>query len=231
MKILLFLTVLLSLMIPQQSQVNDASAIAVLSYKWMRARRVIENPEADGITPPASAMIAANKNFARNVRVNDPQGVRDPNADTLDGRSAQMEKNVQEARSPRMKPVDGFSYRIKVQNNATNAIEVLFWEYQFSDGSNQPNVTRHQFICGVSIRPGKDKELEGFSMTSPGGVINVDALTRKSPNPLQENVVINRVEYADGSMWQRSDWSLKEVKPTYERALKEPWLPGMCKTL
>lgn len=231
MKILLFLTVLLSLMIPQQSQVNDASAIAVLSYKWMRARRVIENPEADGITPPASAMIAANKNFARNVRVNDPQGVRDPNADTLDGRSAQMEKNVQEARSPRMKPVDGFSYRIKVQNNATNVIEVLFWEYQFSDGSNQPNVTRHQFICGVSIRPGKDKELEGFSMTSPGGVINVDALTRKSPNPLQENVVINRVEYADGSMWQRSDWSLKEVKPTYERALKEPWLPGMCKTL
>src|SRR5881628_1449811 len=99
MKILLFLPLLLLLVLPHQNAANDGLSVTVLSYKWSKARRLVERPEsAEGITPPASAMIPANKNFSRNTRVNDPQGVRDPNADTLDGRSAQIEKNVQEAR-------------------------------------------------------------------------------------------------------------------------------------
>jgi hypothetical protein len=192
----------------------------------------MEKPEsAEGMTPPASAMIPANKNFSRNVRANEPMGVRDPNADTLDGRSAQIEKNVQEARSPKVKQVDGFAYRVKVQNSGTNLIEVLFWEYQFADQSNPTNVTRHQFLCGVNIRPGKDKELEGFSVSGPSNLIDVDSLAKKSTNPFQERILINRVEYSDGTVWQRQGWDLKDVKATYDRALKEPWVPGMCKSL
>jgi len=232
MKILLVLSLLIPLVVVQQSATSDGSTVSVISYKWSRARRLMEKPEsAEGITPPASAMIPANKNFGRNVRVNDPAGVRDPNADTLDGRSAQIEKNVQEARSPKVKQVDGFAYRVKVQNSGSNVIEVLFWEYQFADQSVPTNVTRHQFLCGVSIRPGKDKELEGFSVSAPSNLIDVDSLAKKNPNPFQERILINRVEYSDGTIWQRQGWNLQEVKATYERALKEPWVPGMCKSL
>ena len=43
--------------------------------------------------------------------------------------------------------------------------------------------------------------------------------------------MINRIEYADGTVWQRKSWSLAEVKESYERVLHEQWLPGMCKSL
>lgn len=231
MKILLLLPLLFLVAFPQQTVTPEKSPVDVVSFKVSRSRRTIEKGDTASITPPASAMIPANKNFSRNVRANDPAGVRDPNTDTMDGRSAQMEKNVQEARSPQSKQVDGYSYRIKVQNTAVNAIEVLFWEYQFIDSRDATSLTRRQFLCGVSIRPGKDKELEGFSLSNPNTVISVDGVLNKESNPFQEKIVINRVEFADGTIWQRKDWTLTEVKTSYERALKEPWVPGMCKGL
>jgi hypothetical protein len=230
MKTLLFLPLLSLLVVPQQIT-SEGSPVTVLGSKWTKARRAVENPESVGISPPASAMIPANKNFARNVRANDPMGVRDPNADTVDGRAAQIEKSVQESRSAKAKTVDGYSYRTKVQNAGNQVIEILFWEYQFVEQANPQNMTRHQFLCGVSISPGKNKELEGFSVTPPNNVVNVETLSNKDGNPFAEKVVINRVEYADGTIWQRKDWSLKEVKGSYERALNQPWVPGMCKRL
>jgi hypothetical protein len=231
MKMFFFVPLICSfLLLPQQS-LNDASQIEVTTYKWSKARRTIENTGApEGITPPASAMIPQNKNFSRNVRVNDPQGTRDPNADTLDGRSAQIEKNVQEARSPQTKQVDGFAYRVKIRNSGAQVVEIVFWEYQFTDPANESNTTRHQFLCGLSLGSGKEKELEGFSASNPSNVVNVESLAKKETS-FRQKVVINRVEYADGTIWQRKDWSLKEVKASYERALKEQWQPGMCKGL
>jgi len=39
------------------------------------------------------------------------------------------------------------------------------------------------------------------------------------------------VEYTDGSTTQRKAWNFAEVKGSYDRVLREPWLPGMCKAL
>ena len=231
MKILLFVPLLvLALNIPQQSSA-DTAPVTISDFKWFKTRRQVETSQnVEGITPPASAMIAQNKNFARNVRVNEPMGVRDPNADTLDGRSAQLEKNVQEARSPQTKQVNGFAYRVKIKNAGDKVVEVLFWEYQFLDPTNAENVSRHQFLCGLTLGQGKEKELEGFSVSNPSSVVNVETLAKKGSHD-RERVVINRVEFTDGSIWQRRDWTLKEVQGSYERALREPWLPGMCKSL
>ena len=81
-------------------------------------------------------MIPQNKIFARNARANESPGARDPNADTLDGRSAALEKSVAESRLPQPEPVDGFVYRIKVQNAFTKTVEAVFWEYRFEDPAN-----------------------------------------------------------------------------------------------
>jgi hypothetical protein len=231
MKTLFLLSLLLSLLVPfQVSTTNDGSPLAVNSFKWSRARRTVEISKAEG-TPPAQAMIPQNRNFSRNARVNDPQGVRDPNADTLDGRSAAMEKSVAESRAPKTAPVDGFAYRIKVQNTAEKIVEIVFWEYQFHDPANPDLVARRQFLCGVNIPAGKGKELEGFSLSGPSDVVDVRTLADNAAKPFKENVLINRVEYSDGSMWQKKGWNLVEVKGSYERVLHEQWLPGMCKSL
>src|ERR1043165_8260649 len=211
---------------------NDNSPLQVTSFKWSHARRTVETqPEQEPGTVPQRAMIPQNKNFARNARVNDPAGVRDPNADTLDGRSEALEKSVQESRSTKPKSSDGYAYKIKVQNPGPKAIEIVFWEYQFQDPADPSLLARRQFLCGVNIAPDKSKELEGFSLSGPSEVVNVKTLANKSDNPLKERVMINRVEYSDGSIWQRKDWSLNEVKASYERVLREQWTPGTCKGL
>ena len=226
MKIPLLLSLLLSLPIVWQTAVD--SPLTVNSFKWTRARRTIEAPEAEG-NAPARAMIPQNRIFARTARINDPAGTRDPNADTIDGRSAALEKSVAESRAPKPKPMDGYAYRIKVQNTIKKVVEIVFWEYQFRDPANPDLVARRQFLCGVNIPEGKSKELEGFSLSGPSDVVDVKTLD--SGAVFKESAVINRVEYSDGTIWQRKAWGLAEVKSSYERALREPWLPGMCKGL
>src|SRR3954463_15688377 len=155
---------LLALLLPtalhtrKSSAQNDGSALVVVGSRYEKSRHMLEF--ADTSSPgPAPAMTAANKNFERNRRINDPAGVRDPNADTIDGRSAAMEKSVQESRSPKRKEVEGYEYRIKFRNTGERAVEVLFWEYQFTETTNPSNIARRQFLCGVGIKPGKEKEV------------------------------------------------------------------------
>ena len=201
--------------------------MTVTSFKWSRARQKVDVPETEG-NAPARAMIPQNRIFARNARVNDPPGVRDPNQDTIDGRSAALEKTVAQSRAPQSKTMDGYAYRIKVQNTHSKLAEVVFWEYRFIDPANPQTIARRQFLCGVNIPSGKGKDLEGFSLSGPSDVVNVQTL---ADNAFKEDVLINRVEYADGTVWQRKGWSLAEVKGSYDRVLREPWVPGSCKGL
>ena len=230
MKLIFVFAMLFSLLIPYQTPDtnNQSSPLTVMSFKWSRERRSVETKTDEG-TVPARAMIPQNKNFARNARINDPAGVRDPNADTLDGRSEALEKSVQESRNTKPKAADGFVYKIKVQNAVAKVIEIVFWEYQFQDPADASLVARRQFLCGVNVPANKSKDLEGFSLSGPSEVVNVNTLVNKSQN--KEQVLINRVEYSDGSIWQRKDWSLNEVKASYDRVLREQWTPGMCKGL
>ena len=228
MKTLLLLSLLLSLFIPFQSQTNNGSPLTVTEFKWSRARRTIQAPVVEG-NAPARAMIPQNRNFARNQRINEPRGARDPNADTVDGRSAALEQTVAESRAPKPEPMDGFAYKIKVQNPGPKAVEAVFWEYRFLDPANPDLVARRQFLCVVNIGAGKGRELEGFSLSGPSDVVNVQTLN--SGTQLKEEVLINRIEFTDGSLMQRKSWKLEEVQASYERALREQWLPGMCKPL
>ena len=229
MRTLLLLPFLLTPFTPPQGA-GDGSAMDVVGYKWEKSRKVIEQAEAQGSTP-APAMIPANKNFERNRRINDPAGVRDPNADTTDGRSAALDKAVRDARSPKTHDVDGYAYKVKVRNTGGKVIEVLFWEYQFEETADASNIARHQFLCGVNIKGGKDKELLAWSATGPNGAISIDSLANKAESPYRESVRINRIEYADGTIWQRRDWNFGEVRAAVQRATATPWGAEMCRGL
>ena len=235
MKTLLLLPLLLMLVSPGQNpKGSQDGSVSVVAFKWSRTHQAAKTPDPSATAPatPAPEMLAINKNFQRNARANDPRGARDPNDDTIDGRSAAMEKIVQESRTPKAKSVDNFEYLIKVHNESKKVIEILFWEYQFIDRTNPANVTRRQFLCGVNIKPDKEKELQTFSLSGPSDVISVGNLANATDNVFQEKVLINRVEYADGSTWQRKDWNAAEIKLTYQRAVATPWNAGeMCRGL
>jgi hypothetical protein len=228
MYILWLLPLLVAVVYPQQQTVSTEAYVVVVSFNYAKSRQIMPAVEPVSI-PPAPAMIPANKNFQRNVRANDPMGARDPNLDTVDGRSAALEKAVQESRTVQEKTVNGYAYRAKIKNNSDKRIEIIFWEYQFSDSQNSDPITRRQFLCGVNIAPNKEKELMGFRRAGPSDV--VDASTAAAKPTLQENVLINRVEYADGSIWQRRDWKFDEIRLSYARAVNTPWGTEMCRGL
>lgn len=208
----------------------SAAEVSVLEFSCLKSRQILpEEPYADN--SPARAVIPQNKNYARNARINDPVGARDPNEDTIDGRSAALEKISQEARRPKNKPVDGYAYKVKVQNASNKLLEILFLEYQFVDAANPTATTRRQFLCGVNIKPGKGKDVQAFSLSGPPEVVSVGTLANRSGNPFQEKVVINRVEYADGTIWQRKDWNFAEIGLSYRRVTSTPWGPEMCRGL
>jgi len=232
MRTLLLLPFLLTTFSPFQSAATtgDGSTMDVIGYKWTKSRQVVEKTDTQGPVP-AAAMTAANRNFERNRRLNDPAGVRDPNADTIDGRSAALEKAVREARAPKTTEVDGFAYKVKVRNAGPKAVEVLFWEYQFEEAADPANLARRQFLCGVNIKGGKEKELLAWSASGPNGAISVESLANKTESPYRERVVINRIEYADGTIWQRKDWNFAEVRASVQRAVSTPWGTEMCRGL
>jgi hypothetical protein len=233
-KTLLLFPLLLTLFVPPQNPQTspaDSSQVAVLSFKWIKSRQTIDTPPNERATPTRE-VLSINKNYQRNVRVNDPVGARDPNDDTIDGRSAALEKNVQTARTPPAKTVDAFSYLAKIHNASKQTIEIVFWEYQFVDPANPGNVMRRQFLCGVNVKPDKDKELQAFSLSGPTDVVSVGTLANKTDNTYKENALINRVEFADGTIWQRKGWNFGEIKLTYQRAVAAPWSPNeMCRGL
>ena len=92
-------------------------------------------------------------------------------------------------------------------------------------------MARHQFLCRVKVKPTKEKDLSVFSLLRPSAVVNAASASDKSPTGLRERVLLNRVEYADGSIWQRREWNFGEIKMSYKRAIETPWQGEMCRGL
>lgn len=206
------------------------SELTVVSHKWYKSRQVPDRFNDPDPPPAQSVFLPGGKNPQRQQRVNETGGARDPAADTTDGRAAALERMVQDSRKPDRKPIDGFSYRVKVKNGSDKLIDVIFWEYQFIDAANPQLVARRQFLCGLSLKPGKDKDVLVFSLSGPSEVVSADSLSNSANKDPQERVLINRVEYEDGSIWQRPDWSFAEIRLTYARAMATPWTE-MCRGL
>lgn len=207
---------------------KDNPTVTVVSFKWSAIHETFKKQDAPTTSPPPE-MTAANKSAARAARINNPM-IPDPNENTIDGRSAAMEKAVQEARNTTGRSVaDRYEYTARIRNAADKLIDVIFWEYEFTDPANGSSSTRRQFLCGVKIKPNKEVELQAFSLLGPSQVIQ--AATNKPASLLQEKVVINRVEFTDGTIWQRRDWKFSEIRDGYKRAIDNPWEGEMCRAL
>src|SRR5437764_2542873 len=190
MKTLLLLPLLAMLAFPDrlaQTGTPDGSQITVLSFKWSKSSQTTDTSGPEKPLP-ARAMTQADKNYDRDVRINDPAGTRDPNADTLDGRGAALEKSVRDAQKPDPRAVDSFAYQARIHNATKQVVEIVFWEYQFVDPAKAGNVARRQFLCGVNLKPDKDKELLGTSSSGPTDAVNAASLPTPA-SPFQEKVV------------------------------------------
>jgi hypothetical protein len=101
------------------------------------------------------------------------------------------------------RPRYAFVYKLVVQNNSSKAIKAIDWDYVFVDESTQMEVGRRQFTSIEKISPGKSKELKFFIKSPPTRTISVSSLNQNERKGLTEDVAIVRIQYADGTFWQR----------------------------
>lgn len=124
-------------------------------------------------------------------------------------KSQELKKTERDAARSAVKTNQIFIYKVKLQNTNSKTIKNFYWEYQFIESANPQNASARQFFCASQIKADQQRSFEVFSLSPPTtSVISAATLGNESKNAFAEKAVINRIEFKDGSVWQRADWSI-----------------------
>ncbi len=202
--------------------------VTTLDFSWQRTRHA--PVPGDEPVLPMQAITKDSKYFERKAREQQTtNNAPDPNEASIDGRSATLEKMAQEARAPKVENVNGYAYRVNFKNTSEKAIKIIFWEYRFTELANPANVVRRQFLCTVNLKPDDKQGLSVFSTRGPSDVISMESLASTSEKLFDEKVIVNRVEYADGTLRQRGNWKYDDYQKAIERITSTPWGKETCR--
>lgn len=91
--------------------------------------------------------------------------------------------------------IEGYSYKAKVKNISQKTVVLVGWDYTFTDSESR-KTTNHQFYTRIKIASGKQKEIVQFTRVPPTRTISANSV-------IAEEVVINYIEYEDGTIWRR----------------------------
>lgn len=224
-----FLLLVLTPAVSFTQQKSDALPVSVGAFEWKSERRSFTGSAETAVAVPQ--MIPENRNFQRAARAQQTPGAQDPNDQTIDGRSSAIEKNVQESRKRKAEPVNGFAYTVKIRNDGSTLVEVVFVEFRFVEKARPSNVVRRQFVCVANITPGEKKELSVFSTAGPSDVISTDSLSDRNAKLFTEIAFVNRTEDSKGVIVQRSDWKFAEVRNGLLSATSTPWGMESCRPI
>lgn len=112
------------------------------------------------------------------------------------GRPTRIDTNVRGAQT-------AYTYKAKVTNNDTKTIRVIEWDYVFYDSATNKEVGRHPLKNNVKLQPGKSTELSRRTASPPAKVVDINKTGKKIKEQYTERVEIQRIEYDDGSVWER----------------------------
>src|SRR5687768_14007533 len=134
-------------------------------------------------------------------RRNEPQEVlnrRDMAERRADLRTAEVNAALSTQKTAKL-----YFYHLEVKNNGSRAIKSFAWEYE-SNGVPDPS-DRH-FFCVVNAKPNQKRQFDLYTPLAPSRVVDVTTASEK-PGNAKGVVVINKIEYADGTTWQRPGWN------------------------
>jgi hypothetical protein len=92
--------------------------------------------------------------------------------------------------------------QVVIKNTSVKPIKVVEWDFLFPHCENGQFVPRYDVTTIVKIKPGGQKTLKrrlspAASCCEMPKVISIDEIRK------QERISIKRIEYVDGSVWQR----------------------------
>jgi hypothetical protein len=96
-----------------------------------------------------------------------------------------------------------YLYEARIKNTGVKTIRTIVWQYILFDAETNLEGGRHRFTGRVSLRSGKTANLVARTRTPPISIVQAGKSTKELPSKYTDLVVIDRIEYDDGSFWQR----------------------------
>ncbi len=164
----------------QQTSPSEQPDVVAISFKWIKQNtRLIRGAQNPGgpITTPIPA----------------------ENRD-LESRKIDL-RNV-DKRATNSVDAHGNTYHLflEFKNNGTNVVRSLIWEYRPT--AMPADYAPIQYLCALRVKPNEKKTLDLWTPYAP-----VKVISAIRPDGLKEGeVIINKIEYLNGSVWKRRDW-------------------------
>jgi hypothetical protein len=167
----------------QQTVEGEEPDLSVVKFSWAKERqqtRLIRGAQNPGgpITTPI------------------PSGGADQSSRRVDLRNMEKKAAVsadQQGNSYRM--------RLEVKNTGTNVVRYLIWE--FRPTATPDDYEPKQYLCALRVKPKEKKVLNLWTPYAPVKVVSADV---RADALKDGEVVINKIEYVDGSVWKRHGW-------------------------
>lgn len=176
---------------------SEEADLVVLKFTWTKFRQnsdLIHSVSDPGsINEPVSIKPASPKNEPPELR----------NKRDLQERRAEMLATEKSATQSSRRNQDQYLLRLEVKNVGTNVVKSVVWEYQ--PAAQTADYELRQYLCALKAKPNESKTFELVSTFAPAKVVEADTKPGKDKDG---KVVINRIEYADGSIWKRMGWSV-----------------------
>ena len=180
----------------QQRSTSEPSDLVVLDQSWHKdfaGRTRNTNP------------LQPNEDHIRQTRA-EKQFIRQRDDYSLPNQSTEARMPLPPTRpiTSDTKPVDIYVYEFTVKNTGAKKIKAVDWEYQFLHPDTQEVMGSRRIVSKVKLSPGKTEEIEARLIQKPTTVVSADQLDKKLRDQFKERLVIHRIDYADGSFWQRA---------------------------
>lgn len=172
--------------------------VAVVKHSWTKERI---NWEADPFGGPVEDFEDVRRRRADERRIERARGTGNI-AEAAKVEREMRAEQVIKARPP-APPRYVFHYKVSVKNNSDKTIKSIDWDYVFFSANTQSEAGRLEFTSEEKIGPGKNKEINVMARKPPAKTISVYALDKRERQGLEGDIVIVRVEYTDGTVWQR----------------------------
>lgn len=166
--------------------------VEVVKASWSKIRIGWERDPFGGPLENFDEMRSRARNERRVAQGGGERAKRDAKAD-----EANLAKQREKAPSQYY-----FIYKTKIKNNHSSAITQIDWDYVFFERDTENELGRQQFTSDETIGPGKTKELVVTLTLPPTRTVSVTSLNLEERNRFSEKIVLVRVQYADGRVWQ-----------------------------
>ncbi len=179
--------------------------IKILHQKW---RLDIRNPALDEDPFKASTEF---QDALRTQRANDMQNpIRVKGSQPRETPPPRPNKNHSDDPNPSATytpsaaytPSAIYTYTAEIKNTGVKATHEVEWGYVFIDPDTQIELGSHHQLSKIKIRPGQNKILMGHSTSPPTNTISARNAGKELSKRILEQIVIYRVEYDDGSVWE-----------------------------